>query len=131
MIVFAAIACFPYIPGSQSEGFRGISIFLGLLISLGSAAAIGNVVAGVVLTYMRPFRVGDRVKIADTTGDVMEKTRKLPRQGDSGKGELPAVIRARKLAGGIPSNVSWGRSSLYSRTHSALISRTCSSDSNT
>ncbi|MDP3090568.1 MAG: mechanosensitive ion channel family protein [Nitrospira sp.] len=74
VIVFAAIACFPYIPGSQSEGFRGISVFLGLLISLGSAAAIGNVVAGVVLTYMRPFRVGDRVKIADTMGDVMEKT---------------------------------------------------------
>ncbi len=74
VIVFATIAIFPYIPGSQSEGFRGISVFLGLLISLGSAAAIGNVVAGVVLTYMRPFRVGDRVKIADTIGDVMEKT---------------------------------------------------------
>ncbi|MDH4236511.1 MAG: mechanosensitive ion channel family protein, partial [Nitrospira sp.] len=74
VIVFAAIACFPYIPGSQSEGFRGISVFLGLLISLGSAAAIGNIIAGVVLTYMRPFQVGDRVKIADTTGDVMEKT---------------------------------------------------------
>jgi small-conductance mechanosensitive channel len=74
VIVFAAIAIFPYIPGSQSEGFRGISVFLGLLISLGSAAAIGNIVAGVVLTYMRPFRVGDRVKIADTIGDVMEKT---------------------------------------------------------
>jgi len=74
VIVFAAIACFPYIPGSKSEGFRGISVFLGLLISLGSAAAISNVIAGVVLTYMRPFRVGDRVKIADTVGDVMEKT---------------------------------------------------------
>lgn len=74
VIVFAAIACFPYIPGSRSEGFRGISVFLGLLFSLGSAAAIGNVIAGVVLTYMRPFRVGDRVKIADTVGDVIEKT---------------------------------------------------------
>jgi small-conductance mechanosensitive channel len=74
VIVFAAIAIFPYIPGSQSEGFRGISVFLGLLISLGSAAAIGNIIAGVVLTYMRPFRVGDRVKIADTFGDVTEKT---------------------------------------------------------
>jgi small-conductance mechanosensitive channel len=74
VIVFAAIACFPYIPGSQSEGFRGIGVFLGLLISLGSAAAFGNIIAGVVLTYMRPFGVGDRVKIADTTGDVMEKT---------------------------------------------------------
>ena len=74
VIVFGAIAIFPYIPGSQSEGFRGISVFLGLLISLGSAAAIGNIIAGVVLTYMRAFRVGDRVKIADTNGDVMEKT---------------------------------------------------------
>jgi small-conductance mechanosensitive channel len=74
VIVFATIAAFPYIPGSQSEGFRGISVFLGLLISLGSAAAIGNVIAGVVLTYMRPFREGDRVKIADTFGDVTEKT---------------------------------------------------------
>lgn len=74
VIVFAAIACFPYIPGSQSEGFRGISVFLGLLFSLGSAGAISNIIAGVVLTYMRPFRVGDRVKIADTTGDVTEKT---------------------------------------------------------
>jgi small-conductance mechanosensitive channel len=74
VIVFAAIAIFPYIPGSKSEGFRGISVFLGILISLGSASAIGNVVAGVVLTYMRPFRVGDRVKIADTFGDVTEKT---------------------------------------------------------
>lgn len=74
VIVFAAIACFPYIPGSQSEGFRGIGVFLGLLISLGSAAAFGNIIAGVVLTYMRPFSVGDRVKIADTMGDIMEKT---------------------------------------------------------
>jgi len=74
VIVFAAIACFPYIPGSKSEGFRGISVFLGLLISLGSAAAISNIVAGLVLTYMRPFREGDRVKIADTVGDIVEKT---------------------------------------------------------
>lgn len=74
VILFAAIAVFPYIPGSRSEGFRGISVFLGLLLSLASAAAIGNLIAGVILTYMRPFRTGDRVRIADTTGDVMEKT---------------------------------------------------------
>ncbi len=74
VLVFAAIAIFPYIPGSQSEGFRGISVFLGVLLSLGSAGAISNIIAGVVLTYMRPFRSGDRVKIADTIGDVTEKT---------------------------------------------------------
>lgn len=72
VIVFAAIAIFPYIPGSQSEGFRGISVFLGLLLSLGSAVSISNVIAGVVLTYMHPFRLGDRVKVADTIGDVIE-----------------------------------------------------------
>lgn len=74
VIVFAAIAIFPYIPGSQSEGFRGISVFLGVLLSFGSAGAISNIIAGVVLTYMHPFRDGDRVKIADTIGDVMERT---------------------------------------------------------
>ena len=74
VIVFAAIAVFPYIPGSQSEGFRGISVFLGILLSFGSAGAISNIIAGVVLTYMHPFRLGDRVKVADTIGDVMERT---------------------------------------------------------
>ena len=53
-----------------------------------------------------------------------EPIRKLPRQGDSVKGELPTVWRVLNSDGGIPSNVSWGRSSLYSRIHSALISRT-------
>jgi small-conductance mechanosensitive channel len=74
VIMFAAIAVFPYIPGSRSEGFRGISVFLALLLSLASASAVGNLIAGVILTYMRAFRVGDRVRIADTTGDVMENT---------------------------------------------------------
>jgi small-conductance mechanosensitive channel len=72
--VFAVIAAFPYIPGSQSEGFRGISVFLGVLLSFGSAGAISNIIAGVVLTYMNPFQPGDRVKIADTFGDITEKT---------------------------------------------------------
>lgn len=74
VLVFAAVAIFPYIPGSHSEAFRGISIFLGVLVSLGAAGAFSNIVAGVVLTYMRPFSVGDRVKIADTVGDITEKT---------------------------------------------------------
>jgi len=74
MILFAAIILFPYIPGSSSPGFRGISIFFGLLISLGSTSAIANMISGIVITYMRPFRLGDRVKIADTIGDIVEKT---------------------------------------------------------
>ena len=72
--VVALIVIFPYLPGSQSEAFKGVTVFVGLLLSLGSASATANLVAGVLLTYMRPFRVGDRVRIADTTGDVLEKT---------------------------------------------------------
>ncbi len=74
IIAFAAIMIFPYLPGSASPAFQGISVFLGLLFSLGSASAISNIIAGTVLTYTRAFRTGDRVKIADTVGDVLEKT---------------------------------------------------------
>jgi small-conductance mechanosensitive channel len=74
ILVLAVIIIFPYLPGSDSPFFQGISVFLGILFSLGSSSAISNMVAGVVLTYMRPFKLGDRVKIADTIGDVVEKT---------------------------------------------------------
>ncbi len=74
VIAFSGIMIYPYLPGSGTAAFQGISVFLGVLISFGSASAIANVVAGVVMTYMRPFQVGDRVKIADTMGDVVQKT---------------------------------------------------------
>lgn len=60
-------------PGSGSKAFEGVSVFLGLLILLGSSSAIANIVAGVVLTYMRPFKVGDYVKIDGNKGLVVEK----------------------------------------------------------
>jgi len=71
---FAFIVIFPYLPGSDSPAFQGVSVFLGLLISLGSSSAISNIIAGLVIIYMRAFKTGDRVKIGDTTGDVIEKT---------------------------------------------------------
>lgn len=71
---FALIFIFPYLPGSDSPAFQGVSIFLGVLFSLGSTSAIANIVAGVVITYMRPFQIGDRVKINQTIGDVIEKS---------------------------------------------------------
>ncbi|NJD38843.1 MAG: mechanosensitive ion channel family protein [Geobacter sp.] len=74
IIAFAVVVAFPYLPGSDSPAFKGVSVFLGILFSLGSSSAIANVVAGVILTYMRAFSLGDRVKIADTMGDVIEKT---------------------------------------------------------
>lgn len=72
ILAITGVAVFPYLPGAKSPAFQGISIFLGLLLSLGSTSAVANIVAGVILTYMRAFRLGDRVQIADTVGDVTE-----------------------------------------------------------
>ncbi len=74
VLALAATVLYPYLPGARSDAFKGISIFIGVLFSLGSSSAIGNMVAGIVLTYTRAFQIGDRVKIADTVGDVIEKT---------------------------------------------------------
>jgi small-conductance mechanosensitive channel len=73
VLLFTLVVVFPYLPGGKSEAFKGVTIFIGLLLSLGSSSAVSNVLAGLVLTYMRPFQVGDRVKIADNIGDVLEK----------------------------------------------------------
>jgi small-conductance mechanosensitive channel len=73
ILAFALIIIFPYLPGSGSPAFQGISVFLGILFSLGSSSAVANMVSGIVLTYMMPFKVGDRVKISSTVGDVIEK----------------------------------------------------------
>ncbi|MFL9482634.1 mechanosensitive ion channel family protein [Chitinophagaceae bacterium LWZ2-11] len=73
LYIFMFIVIFPYLPGSDSKIFQGVSVFLGVLFSIGSSSAIANVVAGVVITYMRPFKIGDRVKIGDVVGDVLEK----------------------------------------------------------
>jgi small-conductance mechanosensitive channel len=74
VLAFAVILCWPYLPKSNSEGFKGVAAFLGVLLSFGSATAVGNVIGGIVMVYMRPFEIGDRVRIADTVGDVVEKT---------------------------------------------------------
>lgn len=74
LYVFMFIVIFPYLPGSDSPVFQGVSVLLGFIISFGSTSAIGNVVAGIVIIYMRPYKVGDRVKIGEVTGDVLEKT---------------------------------------------------------
>lgn len=72
-IAFFMILIFPYLPGSGSPAFNGISVFVGILVSFGSSSAIANMIAGIVITYMRPFKVGDRIKIEEIKGDVLEK----------------------------------------------------------
>jgi small-conductance mechanosensitive channel len=73
IIAATAVVMFPYLPGSNSPAFRGISVFLGVLLSLGSTSAVSHGVAGTILTYMRSFSVGDFVKIGDTIGEVVER----------------------------------------------------------
>ena len=74
VIAFALVAAFPFIPGSSSPMFRGLSIFVGFLISLGSTSLITNIISGIVLTYSRGLKIGDRVKIGETIGDVVDRT---------------------------------------------------------
>ncbi|CAN5423468.1 mechanosensitive ion channel [soil metagenome] len=74
LYAFMVVVIFPYLPGSDSAAFQGVSVMLGLLFSLGSSSAITNMIAGLVITYMRPFKIGDRVKIGEVVGDVLEKT---------------------------------------------------------
>jgi small-conductance mechanosensitive channel len=73
MVLVGLMISYPYLPGAGSEIFKGFSIFVGALVTLGSTAAINNVISGIVLTYTRAFRVGDRVQIGDTLGDILEK----------------------------------------------------------
>lgn len=74
VLAFALVVLFPYLPGAGSEAFKGVSLFAGLLFSLGSTGAVANVVAGSLLTYTRGFRIGDRVRIGDSVGDVTART---------------------------------------------------------
>ena len=74
ILAFALTVAFPFIPGSKSEAFKGVSLFLGVLFSLGSTSTIANVMAGLSITYMRAFKIGDRVRIGDTVGDVIDQS---------------------------------------------------------
>lgn len=71
---FMVAMIYPYLPGADSGVFQGISVFVGLIVSLGSSTVIGNIIAGLVITYMRPFKLGDRIQLNETTGNVVEKT---------------------------------------------------------
>jgi small-conductance mechanosensitive channel len=72
VVAFAVVVAFPYIPGSSSDAFKGVSLFLGIIFSLGSTSIIANIIAGYSMTYRRAFRVGDRIRVGDIVGDVTE-----------------------------------------------------------
>jgi small-conductance mechanosensitive channel len=70
VIAFALIVAYPYIPGSNSAAFKGISIFAGVLFSLSSSTALANVIAGYMMIYRRAYHEGDVVKLGDVVGVV-------------------------------------------------------------
>jgi len=72
VIAFTVVVAYPYIPGSESPAFKGVSLFLGIVFSLGSSASISNIVSGYMVTFRRAYKVGDRVKVGNHTGDVTE-----------------------------------------------------------
>lgn len=74
ILAFLVVVIFPYLPGSDSPIFQGISVFLGFLFTFGSMGSLSNIMAGLVLTYMRVFKLNDRVKIGEVVGDVIEKS---------------------------------------------------------
>jgi small-conductance mechanosensitive channel len=90
LVAFALVIAYPYVPGSGSEAFKGISIFLGIIFSLGSSTIIGNMIAGYSLTYRRVFKPGDRVRIGEHLGDV-DETRILVTYLRTPKNEVVAI----------------------------------------
>jgi len=72
LIVLGLVVAYPYVPGSDSAAFKGMSVFLGVVFSLGSSTAVSNIIAGYLMTYRRAFRVGDRVRIGEIVGKVTE-----------------------------------------------------------
>ena len=69
--LFSLVMMYPYLPGSNSDAFKGVSVFVGLLLSIGSAGTVNQAVSGLMLMYSRALRVGDYVQIGETVGTVV------------------------------------------------------------
>ena len=108
IVAFGLVVAYPYIPGSQSEAFKGVSLFIGIVFSLGSSSAVSNIIAGYMMTYRRAFKVGDRVKIGDSVGDVME-TRLQVTHVRSLKNEEIVIPNSEILTGQVLNYSSLGR----------------------
>jgi small-conductance mechanosensitive channel len=69
--LFAIVMAYPYLPGSQTEAFKGVSVFLGLILTLGSSGVVNQIMSGFMITYSRALRLGDFVRAGDVEGTVM------------------------------------------------------------
>ncbi len=100
VIALAVVVAYPYIPGSESGAFKGVSLLIGVIFSLGSSSLIGNLVAGYSMTYRRAFRVGEMVKIGEHTGNV-EQIRLLVTHLRTKKNEEVIIPNSTILAGEV------------------------------
>lgn len=97
LILMAIVLCFPYIPGSDSAAFQGLTIFLGLMVSLGSNSVIANALAGLFVLYKRSMKVGDRIRVGEYYGDVMQ-IKLMETYLRSVKNELVSIPNSKLLA---------------------------------
>ena len=100
VLILVIVVVFPYLPGSKSPAFQGISIFVGVLLSLGSSSAVANGISGVILTYMRSFLVGDYVSISNVIGVVIEKNILVTRILTQ-KNEIMTIPNATVMGGSV------------------------------
>lgn len=71
--LFALTVAYPYIPGSSSDAFKGVSVFAGLLLTLGSAGMVNQVMSGLVVVFSRTMKPGDVIQVGDIAGQVVEQ----------------------------------------------------------
>ena len=119
LYAFMIAMIYPYLPGANSGVFQGVSVFVGLIVSLGSSTVIGNIIAGFVITYMRAFKQGDRIKLNDTVGNVIEKTAIVTRLMSSQTVNYSSSARSYGLI--IHSEVTIGYDTPWRQVHQLLI----------
>ena len=100
VIAFALVAAYPYIPGSNSQAFKGVTLLIGLIFSLGSSSLIGNIISGYSLAYRRGFKQGDRIKVGEYVGEVQD-SKLMVTHLRTIKNEIVAVPNSRIIDGEV------------------------------
>ncbi|MCE8511146.1 mechanosensitive ion channel family protein [Ruegeria pomeroyi] len=96
LILIALVFSFPYIPGSESAAFQGLTILVGAMLSLGSNSVMNNLISGLFVIYRRSTSIGDRIQIGDHLGDVVE-IKLMETHLRSTKNELISIPNAQLL----------------------------------
>jgi small-conductance mechanosensitive channel len=109
LFLLVLLVSFPYLPGATSPFFRGFSLFFGALLTFGSSGLVGNLLAGILLTYQQAFKLGDVVRIEGVYGKITEKTLLITRVVTAGQ-EYVAIPNSKVLAASVTNYSSHGLS---------------------